>query len=128
MSSLLPSYGPSDKSTEISIFGYGFEIGVCKEINCLFDNLKTSAELFNLNVIKCKSPMVSLEQKSAVKSVQIYLEINKSVYNTNFNYTFLPSKQLTLTDDDDDEARNFNTKNEFSFICLLLSLVLSFKF
>lgn len=123
VSDLLPSYGPNDKSIEVSIYGYGFEIAVCEEVICIFGDIRTSGEQIKLNEIKCKTPIVNLEESNITKSVEVYLEINSNVYSTYFNYTFLPSNELTLVDDD---VGNSNSKIKYSLSCLLLSLALNY--
>jgi hypothetical protein len=85
VSDLLPSYGPSDTATEITIYGYGFEIALCEEIYCNFEDVQVEAVLAGLGQIRCSTP-IGFDADTVVK---VSLQIDDVMYDTGFVFKFV---------------------------------------
>lgn len=85
VSNILPAYGPTNFSANVSIYGYGFESLLCKNINCVFGTYKTVGKLVHINEIVCPTPKIS----SNDLSVQVQIEADNKMIPTYLNYTFI---------------------------------------
>ena len=72
----------------LTIFGYGFNCALFKNLYCLFDQqVKTKAKITDLNRIKCPLPSRFLIKVN--QTVQFSLLINDFVVNTDFKIKFI---------------------------------------
>jgi hypothetical protein len=101
VSDLMPPYGPNDAPTEVTIFGYGFELAFCKELYCLFDNILVDAVMTNLDQIRCSTPL-GFDQNSFAN---VSLQIDDVVYDTGFKYKFVASNSISVIDDHVDDGK-----------------------
>ncbi|RMZ94829.1 adenosine deaminase CECR1-like [Brachionus plicatilis] len=68
VSNILPSFGPANKQVELRIFGIGFEKAICQKIACLFNDIKTEANMIGIGEIQCKTPILNLNSSESFKS------------------------------------------------------------
>lgn len=95
ISHILPTYGPINKKINITIYGYGFEIAICKTVICKFNEKKTNGIFVDLNEIICPTPF----DNKNLSTVSISLIIgNKTLVQSNMNYTFISSSSSPKTD------------------------------
>lgn len=85
VTNVYPYYGPVDKSIDILIYGYGFEITLCKSVVCYFDNIQTNGYLDSLNELICPTPLGF--QDSQIANISIGFGEKKVA--TNLKYTFI---------------------------------------
>jgi hypothetical protein len=111
-----PSYGPNDKSTDIIIYGYGYENLLCKQIKCYFNQTITYGRLSKLNELVCPTPVNFAANTFVNVSVGVDdLVVNKGL---TFKFAYIPSTP---------DIVSFGSK-----ICgkfeLILILIISFLF
>lgn len=95
---LLPAYGPSNQSIQITLYGYDFDsIALCKkDIQCLFDDVSSQGFLAELNQIKCVTPASKFQSGH---EALLKIKINDRVYETGFKFKFVPSTSLSFVYD-----------------------------
>jgi hypothetical protein len=93
ISHILPTYGPIDRSINITLFGSGFEIAICKKIICKFDEKQTNGMFIDLNEIICPTPL----NNENLSIVSISLIIDNKIVQSGINYRFVSS--LSIIDD-----------------------------
>lgn len=106
ISNVLPTFGPVSDSTKLTLFGSGFEAGICKNVYCIFGNEASRAVLKHIDEIQCITPLGF----SANETVQISVQIGELVFKTAYNFTFMSSK-LTIEDPDFYPKQNYNMQN-----------------
>lgn len=116
VSDLLPSYGPNNVSTEVSVYGYGFEIGLCQKVYCLFGETKTAAEMVKLNEIRCKTPF----RQSQNLTEKLQIQIGEKTFSTNFNFTFLPANLVSIFDDQPTNSSGIARSSFYDWITLII--------
>jgi adenosine deaminase CECR1 len=101
ISDILPTYGPYDRSINITIFGSGFEIAICKEIRCQFNEQETNGIFIDLNEIICPTPL----KNNHLSMVSITLIIDNQIIQSGIYFQFISS--LIIIDD-----KTLNSKTE----------------
>lgn len=86
---VLPTFGPSYISSNISVYGYGFEATLCKEILCIFGEYSSPGELRGIGEIQCRTP--SVKSINSNLTVNVGLWVDGKIIETSFNYTFVSS-------------------------------------
>lgn len=126
ISHILPTYGPTGQSINITVFGFGFENVICRPIICLFGDQRTNGSIFDINEIICPTP-TTLNDSSPVA---LSIIVNGRSISTNSNYT--TSSSLFLSDDGflDTGARSsthrpFNIINQLFVASILTVFVVS---
>lgn len=124
VSDILPSYGPFDRSINVTVFGEGFQRAICKRIVCRFGSNETEAMFNDINEIICPTP----KGKNALATVPLTLVIEGQSIETGWNFTYLPSVSLTddgtLTTTPDiplSGSGRMTIGSFLVFLCLLLS-------
>jgi len=121
ISDVLPSYGPVDQSINITLFGEGFEMAICKNIICKFDEIQTNGIFVDINEIICPTPL----NNNIDSTVSISLVIGNTTVQSGFNYKFL--SKLSIIDDG-----TLNSKTDQLGIInqklIIISLILLFTF
>ncbi len=110
VSDLLPPYGPSDAQTDITIYGYGFDFALCREIYCLFNNVLVDAVMTNLDQIRCLTPL-GFDQDSFAN---VSLQIDDVVYDTGFKYKFVSPSSISVVDDHKEDKQTYSFPEIFS--------------
>ncbi|CAF1231950.1 unnamed protein product [Adineta steineri] len=93
ISDILPAYGPYDKSINVTLFGSGFEIAICKNITCKFNEKETKGMIVELNEIICPTPL----NNNRLSTVSISLIIDKKIIQSGLKFKFISS--LSVIDD-----------------------------
>ncbi|CAF1279676.1 unnamed protein product [Adineta steineri] len=93
ISDILPAYGPYDKSINVTLFGSGFEIAICKNITCKFNEKETKGMIVDLNEIICPTPL----NNNHLSTVSISLIIDKKIIQSGLKFKFISS--LSVIDD-----------------------------
>ncbi|CAF1150116.1 unnamed protein product [Adineta ricciae] len=93
ISDMLPAYGPKSQSINVTLYGSGFELAICKTIICRFGNQTTQGTMVDLNEIMCPTPI----QQHDLSDVPISLFIDNKVVPSGLTYIFIPS--LSVIDD-----------------------------
>jgi adenosine deaminase CECR1 len=93
ISDILPAYGPYDQSINITIFGSGFEIAICKKIICKFNEQQTNGIFIDLNEIICPTPL----KNNHLSIVSIALIIDKKIIQPGIYFKFI--SPLFIIDD-----------------------------
>ncbi|CAF3497404.1 unnamed protein product [Rotaria sp. Silwood1] len=93
ISDILPSYGPYDRSINVTLFGSGFEIAICKSIICKFGEKETNGIFLDINEIICPTPSIHND----LSTVPISIVINNETFQSGLNYKFVSS--LSVIDD-----------------------------
>ncbi|CAF4185372.1 unnamed protein product [Rotaria socialis] len=125
ISHILPSYGPHDQSVNVTLFGSGFEIAICKKIICKFGEKEAQGIFIDLNEIICSIPSNSND----LLTVPISIVIDNETLESGFNYTFVSS--LLVIDDGTLTITNSSKSGKSSIInqnLILFSLVLLLTF
>ncbi len=99
---ILPPYGPNDKSIELTLYGYGLDKAICKDIFCLFNDVKTKAIQSNIDQIRCKTPL-GFEKN---QFVNVSLQIGQKVYSTDLRYQFLSVNMIDDHLEDENSLSN----------------------
>jgi hypothetical protein len=123
ITNIYPSYGPNDLSIKVTIFGYGYETFLCKEIKCVFGNVETSGLLNKLNEIVCDSPVSFKENDVANVSIRA----DNATFNTSVSFRFVSSKKITVNDDES-LIVNKSARVGLSFNFFIFILVVYFNF
>ena len=79
-----PSYGPSDESIDIIIYGYGYEKLLCKQILCYFNQTVTNGYLIKLHELVCPTPLGF----SSNSFVSLSVGVDDLIVNTGLNFKF----------------------------------------
>jgi adenosine deaminase CECR1 len=124
ISDVLPSYGPVNQSINITIFGEGFQMAICKNIICKFGEIQTNGIFVDINEIICPTPL----NNNVVSTVSISLVIGNTTVQSGFNYKFL--SKLLIIDDGmlnsiSSKPDQFGTINQ-KLIIILLTLLFIF--
>ncbi len=85
ISDIFPSYGPYNQSINITIFGSGFEIAICKQIICKFDEKQTNGIFVDLNEIICPTPSINTN----MLTVSVSLLIDNEIFESGISYKFV---------------------------------------
>ena len=93
ISDILPEYGPYDQSINVTLFGSGFEIAICKNIICQFGQKQTNGIIVDLNEIICPTP----SNNNDLSTVSVSLIIDNKIIQSGLNYKFVSS--LSVIDD-----------------------------
>lgn len=93
ISDMLPAYGPKNKSINVTLYGSGFELAICKKIICRFGNQTTQGIMIDLNEIVCPTPV----QREDLSDVSVSLFIDNKVVSSGLTYKFMSS--LFVIDD-----------------------------
>ena len=127
ISDVLPSIGPYNQSTNVTLFGSGFEIAICKKIICKFGEKETNGMLVDLNEIICPTPSMN----NNFTTVSLSILIDNKLIESNFNYKFVSS--LIVIDDGtlninilskSDQIKNDNQKLIIGILILILVFIL----
>ncbi len=86
IANVLPSYGPANESTELILFGKGFEATLCKQIHCLFDSVRTLARLMRIDQISCSTPM---HMFSANQTMHVFIQVDNLIFDSGFKFLFV---------------------------------------
>jgi hypothetical protein len=122
ISDLLPAYGPYDQSINVTLFGSGFEIAICKNIICQFGEEETNGIFGDLNEIICPTPLKNTDHSV----VSISLVINNKTIQSGLNYTYVSS--LVVIDDGTFTATTPSKCNQLGITNWKLLLILIFIF
>ena len=95
VTNVYPSYGPNDRSTDIIIYGYGFERLFCKQIKCYFNQTITFGHLSKLNELVCPTP-VNFAPNSVVS---LSMGIDDLVASTGLSFKFVASNTINIIND-----------------------------
>ncbi len=127
ISDILPAYGPYDQSINITLFGSGFEIAICKQIICKFDEKQTNGIFVNLNEIICPTPL----NNNNFSTVSISIIIDNKIVQSGINYKFVSSLSIiddgtlmTTTPSKTDRIRIINQKLIITLLILLFTFML----
>jgi hypothetical protein len=115
VTNVYPNYGPNDQSIEILIYGYGFEVTLCKKLTCYFDDIQTNGYLNSLNELVCQTPLGFGDSQTCNLSIGI----GDSKVATNLKYTFVSSSSIQVIYDNSN-----NITSTASLNLLLKSLFL----
>ncbi|CAF1612843.1 unnamed protein product [Rotaria sp. Silwood1] len=125
ISDILPTYGPYNQSINITLFGSGFEIAICKNIICKFGEKETNGIFIDLNEIICPTPLTNND----ISIVPISIVINNEIFESGLNYKFVSSLIIiddeTLTTTTPSKSDKFVIVNQ-KLIAGLLILLLTF--
>ena len=121
---VLPSYGPNDRSIEITLLGKGFESLICKNFTCVFDQVRTSGRLHKIDQILCRTPQRGFIDNQ-VASIFIQLENGESI-DTHSQFKFKNSKYLNVVEDNIDISNKSTKPMTFSYTIYLFFLLSSF--
>lgn len=120
ISNILPTYGPYDRSVNVTLFGSGFEKALCKKIACKFGEKETNAIFIDLNEIICPTP----SQNDNDSTVPISIIIDNETFQTGFEYKFVSSLLIiddgTLTTTTPSKSAKFVMANQKLIIVLLI--------
>ncbi|CAF1071022.1 unnamed protein product [Rotaria sordida] len=94
ISQILPAYGPNNRSINVTVFGFGFEIAICKKIICKFGEKETNGTFIDLNEIVCPTPL----NNSDLSTVSISIVIDNKIFPAGYDYKFISS--LSVIDDE----------------------------
>jgi len=114
--SVYPSYGPNDRSTDIIIYGYGYERLLCKQIKCYFNQTITTGYLSKLNELVCPTPVTFAANSFANVSVGV----DDLIVNTGLSFKFASIPYITT-------PVSFGSKPTGKYE-LILILIISFYF
>ncbi|UJR24852.1 hypothetical protein I4U23_006221 [Adineta vaga] len=87
ISDILPIYGPNDKSINVTLYGLGFEIAICKKIICKFGDKQTKGIMIDLNEIMCPTPT----KMDDLSIVSISLVIDNRIIRSGLKFQFMRS-------------------------------------
>ena len=93
---ILPTYSYFNLTTNITVYGTGFENFFCKKIICNFGNYKTSGSLIQLNEIVCESP-TAIQTYTDLHFKLLIFNFNGSLMkeiDSSFNFTILSDPKL----------------------------------
>ena len=111
-----PSYGPNDRSTDIIIYGYGYERFLCKQIKCYFNQTITTGYLSKLNELVCPTPV----NFAADSFVNVSVGVDDLIVNSGLNFKFASVPYIPI-------PVSFGLKITGKFE-LILILIISFYF
>ena len=94
MTGVYPSYGPNDTSIDITIYGYGYENLLCKQILCYFNQTVTNGYLIKLHELVCPTPVGFSDNTYASLSVGYGSSIVAT--GLNFKFAYLPSAPVSM--------------------------------
>jgi adenosine deaminase CECR1 len=94
ISDVLPSYGPYNQSINVTLFGSGFEIAICKEIRCKFNEQETNGIFVDLNEIICPTPSKNIH----LSTVSIAIIIDNQIIQSGIYFKFI--SPLLIIDDE----------------------------
>ena len=125
VSSILPSYGPFDRSINVTLFGEGYQRAICKRVICRFGPNETEGIFEHINELICPTPA----GKNLLATVPLSLLIDGQRIDTGWNFTYLSS--VSLIDDGTLTTTTISTSSGVqrttlniafvSFLCLILS-------
>ena len=125
VTNVYPHYGPYDKSIEILIYGYGFEITLCEKIICYFDNIQTSGYLDSLNELICPTPLGFNDSQTC----NISIGFGEKLVETNLRYTFVSSNSIVIVNDTSTNIISAAQSNKFfKYFNSLCLIILSYIF
>lgn len=138
VTNVLPTVGPYNETNIVTIYGYGFELALCKPLECVFGNTSVPARLNQIREITCQSPLGF----NANDQVRVQIRYDNNLYDTRQTYTFKTPAELKTPDDSDDTittttaaamttptttSNGIRLDSNFISLTFLTSLVLSFK-
>ncbi len=123
ISDILPEYGPHDQSINVTLFGSGFEIAMCKKIICKFGEKQTNGIIVDLNEIICPTP----SKNNDLLTVSVSLIIDNKIVESGLNYKFVSSLSViddgTLTTTTPSKSDKLITINQELILTLLFLLL-----
>ncbi|CAF3222907.1 unnamed protein product, partial [Rotaria sp. Silwood2] len=117
ISDILPTYGPYDRSINVTLFGLGFEKAICKNIICKFGEKETNGIFIDLNEIICPTPSKSND----LSTVPISIVINNEIFESGLNYKFVSSLLII----DDETLTTITSSKSHTFVMLSQKLVIA---
>ena len=88
---ILPSYSYFNITTNITLYGEGFQNTFCKNIICKFGEIETRGYLIKLNEIICKSPLSSKSHENLSFKILIFNDDGNfsQEIETSFNFSIM---------------------------------------
>ena len=116
-----PSYGPSDASVSVTLYGYGLENTLCSQLTCYFNDVATGGYLNKLNEVVCATPLGF----SDTQTVNVSIGYANNMVNTGLKYKFVSSNSIRLVWDYEDVsgAEVSFRPNVFVLVFSMLNLI-----